>query len=118
MPEVNFTIAGRAYRLRCGAGQEEQLRRAAIALNARVQPLAAVTPGADDRHLLVIAALELLDQLQAAEASPADGPEASLRLETLEAENARLRAWAGDLAAKLEALATSLESSANDADRD
>lgn len=101
MPDISFTIAERAYTLRCAPGQEDHLRQLAAALDARVAPVAKSAPGADDRRLLVIAALEVLDEMQRMQSGPATD---SARLSDLEAENAALRAWAGRVAGQLEAL--------------
>ena len=105
MPDVSFAIAGRTYTLRCAEGQEEHLIEMAGALDARVAPLAELTPGADDRRLLVVAALGILDESHAPEGEA--GHDA--RIAELEAENATLRAWAGDLGKRLEVLAAGLE---------
>lgn len=113
MPDVTFSVAGRAYRLRCAVGQEEQLRQTAAALDERVTPLVKLAPAADDRQLLVIAALELLDELNLLQAEQKaetpDWAEAAARLNQLQAENAGMRAWAGKVSARLELLADSLD---------
>lgn len=101
MPDISFTIAQRAYTLRCAPGQEDHLRQLAAALNARVEPVAQSAPGADDRRLLVIAALEILDELQRMQSEPSAD---TARLTELETENAALRAWAGRIADQLEGL--------------
>lgn len=103
MPDITFTIAQRAYTLRCAPGQEDHLRDLAAALDARVAPLAKSAPGADDRRLLVIAALEMLDALQRSHSAP---PNDTGRLAELERENAALRAWAGSIADRLDVLVT------------
>ena len=95
MPEVSFTIAQRAYTLRCAPGQEARLEAAAADLGGRVAALAARAGGGDDRQLLVIAALELIDALNDAQAEAAGAAAAK-------AEAAALRAWAGSVAGRLE----------------
>ena len=68
MPQVNVEINGRAYRLSCGPGEEEQV----IALSRRIDNHAAKvgkasTPAAEAK-MLVMASLLLADELQEAEA--------------------------------------------------
>lgn len=133
MPDVTFSVASRRYTLRCAAGQEGHLQQLAALLDQRVQPLVSAVPGADDRQLLVIAAIALLDELQAARSeAPAAAPEqaassqaassqveesAGLRsmaeslqsdCEALRAENSALRLWAESMSGRLTALSGSL----------
>ncbi|MGY9054962.1 MAG: cell division protein ZapA [Alphaproteobacteria bacterium] len=95
MPNVSFTIAQRSYTLRCAAGQEAHLQATANALGERVDALASRTNSTDDRQLLVIIAIELLNTLQIAEANTPDAAE--------------LRLWARSMAERLDALSTSLD---------
>ena len=126
MPNVSFSIGMRSYTLRCAAGQEDHLRQMAAALNQRIQPLAAAVTGADDRQLLVIAGIAMLDELAAAEAAMADtggsredganGPgEIQAANQQLQAENAALKAdlvalreWADSMGGRLTTLSQSL----------
>ncbi len=126
MPDVTFSVASRRYTLRCAAGQEGHLQQVAALLDQRVQPLASAVPGADDRQLLVIAAIALLDELQAASDDARAGPppanpqgeeSAALRsmaeslqadCEALRAENAALRLWAESMSSRLTMLSGSL----------
>ena len=71
MPQVNVEINGRAYRLSCGAGEEEHV----IALSRRIDSHAvkvgkASTPAAE-AQMLVMSALMLADELQESEAKVA-----------------------------------------------
>ena len=102
MPDVSFTIAHRTYTLRCAPGQEARLQAAAADLSERVARLSARAGGGDDRQLLVIAALELIDALDEAR-KIADN--ARTEAESARTEAAALRAWAGGLADRLDALA-------------
>ena len=119
MPDVTFSVASRRYTLRCAAGQEGHLQQVAALLDQRVQPLASAVPGADDRQLLMIAAIALLDELQAAsdDANPQGEESAALRsmaeslqadCEALRAENAALRLWAESMSSRLTMLSGSL----------
>src|SRR6056297_3761879 len=95
MPDVTFTIAQRRYTLRCAPGQQEHLRATAAELDRRVNALAAQMKGADDRHLLVLTAIGLLDAL---EDTAADRREAEA-----------LRAWATGVAGRLEGMVAALD---------
>lgn len=103
MPDISFIIAQRTYTLRCAAGQEARLEAAAAELGERVDKLAARAGAGGDRQLLVIAALELLDALKGAEERAVN--QAKGETEEARAEAAALRAWAGSMAARLDALA-------------
>lgn len=103
MPDISFTIAQRPYTLRCAPGQEARLEAAAADLSNRVAKLEARAGGGDDRRLLVIAALELLDALNEAETAKAAAAEAA------KAEVAALRAWAGTVAERIDTLSQGLE---------
>ena len=107
MPDVSFTIAQRPYTLRCAPGQEARLQAAASDLAGRVEKLGGRSGGGDDRQLLVMAALELIDALNEAQGA---GAEAAAATE----EAAKLRAWAGSMADRLEALAMPAEALAGD----
>ncbi len=72
MPDVTFSIGNRSYTLRCASGQEDHLRQMAAALDQRIQPIAEALPGADDRHLLVIGSIALLDELAAAQSAASE----------------------------------------------
>ena len=123
MPDVTFSVGARRYTLRCAPGQEDYLLSIASSLDARVQPLAEVARNTDDRKLLVMAAIALLDEMAAANrgsdgrgGSSAGDSEAlqrdvdALRQENaaLREENAALRAWADGMAARLAALSGAL----------
>jgi cell division protein ZapA len=133
MPDVTFSIGGRAYTLRCAAGQEDHLRQIAAAFDRRVQPIAAAMPGADDRHLLVIAGIAVLDELVALGKGPAEkSTGAAVEFDTLRTENQRLHAeaeartreiaalrqWADSMSNRLTSLSQSLGALAEDASDD
>ena len=104
MPDVSFTIANRPYTIRCAPGQEDQLQAAAASLAERVENLAARAGGGDDRRLLVIAALELVDALSGANAAAKTAAEEA---NSAKAEADALRAWAGSVADRLDAAVAS-----------
>mgnify|MGYP002635070846 CR=1 FL=1 len=122
MPDVSFSVGPRRYTLRCALGQEEHLRTVAAALDARVQPLARAAGGVDDRQLLVMAAIGLLDELQAANrlaqaadaANPTPEADTATAITTLQAENTALRAEAAALREWASTMATRLANLAED----
>ncbi|MCA8929622.1 MAG: cell division protein ZapA [Alphaproteobacteria bacterium] len=145
MPDVSFSVGTRRYTLRCAAGQEDHLTDMAAALDSRVQTLSGGAPGAEERQMLVIAAIGLLDELQAVKrgngadgaALPKRAPDsdaAALRRdlesaqadnralrETLaraEADNRALRAWADGMAGRLSGLSATLAALASNPDDD
>jgi cell division protein ZapA len=107
MAEVNLTVGGRAYKLACRDGEEDDLRAAAGLLESRVASLMEAHGAVAEPRLLLMAALlvsgELLERkstearLSPFPAAPAAGP----GLAAYEA-----------LAARAEALAQRLEQAA------
>ncbi len=70
MARVDVSINGRAYPVQCDDGQEEHVRRLAVAVDEKVRAIARAVPASlSDAHLLVLASLTIADQL--AEASSA-----------------------------------------------
>lgn len=84
MAHVQVTIAGRAYRMACGDGEERHLEGLAASFDARIQEMRVTFGEIGDMRLHVMAALMLADDL--------DGTKR--RLETLESEVAALKAAA------------------------
>lgn len=81
---MQVTIAGRAYRMACGDGEERHLEGLAASFDARIQEMRVTFGEIGDMRLHVMAALMLADDL--------DGTKR--RLETLESEVAALKAAA------------------------
>jgi cell division protein ZapA len=81
---VQVTIAGRAYRMACGDGEERHLEGLAASFDARIQEMRVTFGEIGDMRLHVMAALMLADDLD----------ETKRRLETLESEVAALKAAA------------------------
>ena len=63
MPEVNFTVGGRAYRVACGAGEEAHLKKAAAVLDAEAQRLIASGQKLPENTALLMAGLMVADQV-------------------------------------------------------
>lgn len=106
MADVNFTVGGRGYRLACRDGEEDALLNAARLLDEKVAPLTDSHGLISEARLLLMGALQLAGELQAARQQdaqpPADQP----------ATSPDLLAQLSRLAEKAETLATSLEKSA------
>lgn len=100
MPDVTFNIANRPYTLRCAEGQQDRLLSTAERLGAHIDALAARTGSNDDRMLLVMAALELFAER---------GEESGGAAESEDDNAVALRAWANDVADRLDDLATEVE---------
>lgn len=98
MAQVNVKIAGRLYRMACGDGEEEHLHGLAARLDAKIAELRGVFGEIGDGRITVMAALTIADQLA----------EAERRIETLEAENDRLRGAEAAYEARMSALAETL----------
>lgn len=82
MAHVVVTIAGRAYRMACGDGEEAHLEGLAAAFDAKVQEMRGAFGEIGDMRLQVMAALTLADDLA----------ETKRRVEALEGEIAALKA--------------------------
>ena len=64
MGTVKVTVNNEAYSIACRDGQEERLERLALRLQARIEALAGQFSHADDTHLLILAALMLMDEAE------------------------------------------------------
>lgn len=94
MPQIQVTIAGRAYRMACGEGEEAHLESVAAAFESKIKELREAFGEIGDMRLHVMAALTFVDDLA----------EAKKRLATLEEETAALRKLAAGGDARSEAL--------------
>ncbi|MBV9078232.1 MAG: cell division protein ZapA [Methylobacteriaceae bacterium] len=93
MPQIQVTIAGRAYRMACGEGEEAHLTGLAELLDGKVSEMRAAFGEIGDMRLHVMAALTVADDLA----------ETRRRIAALESEIAALRALAGAEAERSEA---------------
>ena len=66
MAHVSVTIAGRAYRMACGDGEEAHLEALAREVDARIAELRGSFGEIGDQRITVMAALTYADELQAA----------------------------------------------------
>ena len=105
MAEVDLTIAGRPYRVACRPGEEDSLRAAAALVDAKSREALAGLGTMSEARQLLFASLLLADQIvdnRPPEAAPA-------------APDPELAKRANALAERLEALAGTLESDAQNA---
>lgn len=85
MPQVNVTIAGRAYRMACGEGEEPHLESLAQLYDARIDEMRKAFGEIGDMRLHVMAALTVADEVH----------ELRQRVRALETELAALHGDAG-----------------------
>jgi cell division protein ZapA len=67
MPDLDVTIAGRAFQVSCQPGEEHFLRSAAAMLDAEAAPLIAQLGRLPDAKMLLMAGLMLADKTAAVE---------------------------------------------------
>lgn len=98
MAKADITIRGRDYSVACAPGQEQRLVALSKNLDKRVRQIADAVGDIGEARLLLVAALSLLDELEAAHrGTPAD-------LSQQKAASAL-----ADAAARIEALAERIE---------
>jgi cell division protein ZapA len=102
MAKADIRIRGRSYSIACTPGQEMRVQRLAEQLDARLASISSAVGDIGDDRLLLIAALALMDELDAARQAAPDTA-ADQRAATLVAA----------MAAKVEALAARLEAGGN-----
>jgi cell division protein ZapA len=66
MAKADITLRGRAFSIACAPGQEARLVALSKDLNIRVEQISGAVGDIGDERLLLIAALALLDELDAA----------------------------------------------------
>ena len=108
MANVTIDINGKAYVIGCEDGGEDHLRDLAGRIDAKARLIASRSTGPGDGRLILMAALMIADELDAAQV---DLVKADARLATARREMRRLEARA---AAALEAAAARLEALAAD----
>jgi cell division protein ZapA len=84
MPQVMVTIAGKAYRMACGEGEESRLQGLAATFDAKIEEMRIAFGEIGDMRLQVMAALTVADELA----------EARARIDRLEGEITALKAVA------------------------
>jgi Uncharacterized protein conserved in bacteria len=108
MSSVTISINGMAFEVACDDGQEARLRGLAESIDTRVRALSKHARGANDRLLMVMVALMLVDELE-----EANGELERLREELHNASHAfeqgKLQEIEGSVAAAIEDIATKVE---------
>lgn len=103
MAKADITLRGRAFSVACAPGQEARLVSLSKELNKRVEQISGAVGEIGDERLLLIAALALLDELDAARRGKAavTGPEIDKAASALSSAASRIAALAtrieGDL---------------------
>ena len=103
MPQIMVTIAGKAYRMACGEGEEAHLESLAALFNGKIDELRGAFGEIGDMRLQVMAAITVADELT----------EARKRIAALEEELAGLRARASEGGERVQALEAELASTLN-----
>ena len=98
MAKADIRIRGRSYSIACTPGQEMRVQRLGEQLDARLASISSAVGDIGDDRLLLIAALALMDELDAARQAAPD-----------RATDQRAAALVTAMAAKVEALAARLE---------
>ena len=99
MAKADIRIRGRSFSIACAPGQEMRVQRLAEQLDQRLANIASAVGDIGDERLLLVAALALMDELDAAR-QPVSASAAERRAAML----------VEAMAAKVEALAARLES--------
>lgn len=99
MAKADIQLRGRSYAIACSPGQESRIESLSVELDERVSQISRAVGDIGEERLLLIAALSLLDELDAARRGEFGEPETETRA----------AAALNDTAAKLEALAERLE---------
>ena len=81
MAQVTVTIAGKAYRMACGDGDEPRLERLAALLDGKIEEMRGAFGEIGDMRLHVMAALTIADELH----------ETKERLQSIEGELAAVK---------------------------
>lgn len=100
MAKADITLRDRAFSIACAPGQEARIHGLSDQLNARINKIAEAVGNIGDERLLLIAALAMLDELDAARGSIRVSPE----------EVQKATTTISDAAARIEALAARIES--------
>lgn len=112
MAEVSLSVGGRAYKLACRDGEEEELRAAASLLDARVAALMQAHGAIAEPRLLLMAALLVSGELLERKTTDARGAQGLSAVENGRGEAGLDQGAMEALAARAERLALKLEEAA------
>lgn len=103
MPEVTINVGGRVYRVACGAGEENHLKKAAAVLDGEAARLAASGQKLPETTVLLMAGLMVSDQVVGGEgASSGGGSDQDERVRKLEEELSKVQRSAAAMKSRLE----------------
>ncbi|MEM7210641.1 MAG: cell division protein ZapA [Pseudomonadota bacterium] len=105
MPEVDIRIAGRSYRIGCGAGEEPRGAELAARIDAEASTLAQQMGQVTEARLLLMSSLLLADKLADAEAALAKVDGSAVKPDQIELDAEREE----QIAASLDALSVRIE---------
>jgi cell division protein ZapA len=121
MPEVTVEVAGRSYRLGCGAGEEQHLLALAARVDGEAARLGQSLGQMGEGRLLLMSAVMLADRLSETEAALQAAERRAARAEQSAeagaAANPAGTEQAPELAASLDAIAQRIESLAGRIER-
>ena len=100
MPLVNVMVNGRAYTIACDEGEEDHLRGLAATVDAKAREVLGSVGQVGDTRLLLMAALLMADEHQAARAAAGNGESARPKAEQTVPDEENSAAEALELAAK------------------
>ena len=110
MPQVTVQIAGRAYRMACGEGEEAHLQSVAGRLDDKINTLKREFGEIGDQRVTVMAALTMADDLTEAERRIAVlETQVAVLAEREQAHDQRLDAIGDGVAASVEQLAARID---------
>ena len=99
MAKADIRIRGRAYSVACAPGQEARLEGLGRQLDRRIESIAGAIGDIGEARLLLVAALALLDELEAATRAEPPAPEVEVKATSA----------LSDAAARIEAIAARIE---------
>ncbi len=110
MPHVNVTIAGRAFRLACGEGEEERLESLARDVDLKIAEMRTAFGEIGDQRLTVMAAITFADDVVEMKKKVDDlAREMAALREEQASMDARIKAQTLDLAHAVESAAERIE---------
>ena len=81
MPEVSIQVAGRTYRIGCGAGEEARVAELGARIDAEASALASQMGQVSEGRLMLMAALMMADKLTETETALGDAVTRSSEME-------------------------------------
>lgn len=99
MPKADIVVEGKRYSIACASGQEDRLHSLGSRLDRRIQSIKGAVGDIGDTRLLLVAALALIDELDAAK----------MKLGTPSEFEAQASAALLDAAARIDAIVDRIE---------